>query len=190
MRVRIVVALLFVFVFAYGARALAQPQNPLVGAWERVSAKNDEGIDVQPPEPVAFVIFTADGYFSQTVIPTGRTKLKKPLEDMTKEELLHRFQNLFAWRGTYTVSGNTLTRRIISHTNPNIEGTEFVQEFRIDGDLLILTRPGTKFETRFRRAKQGWTTGADTYWSSSGTRLLSPPRMWNTIGVHSHPTMA
>jgi hypothetical protein len=38
MRVRIVVALLFVFVFAYGARALAQHQNPLVGSWERFSA--------------------------------------------------------------------------------------------------------------------------------------------------------
>ena len=155
MRVRIVVALLFACVFAYGARALAQHQTPLVGAWERLSLKNAEGVDIQPPEPAAFVIFSTDGYFSQTVIPTGRDKLKKPLEDMTKEELLHRFQNLFAWRGTYTVSGNTLTRRIISHTNPNIEGTEFVQEFRIEGDLLILTRPGSKFEARFRRAQQG-----------------------------------
>ena len=153
MRVRIGVALLFVCVFAYGVRALAQNQNPLVGAWERFSLKNDEGVDIQPPEPAAFVIFTADGYFSQTVIPTGRDKLKKPLEDMTKDELLHRFQNLFAWRGTYTVSGNTLTRRIIAHTNPNIEGTELVQAFRLEGDLLILTRPGSKFETRFRRAQ-------------------------------------
>ena len=155
MRVRIVVALLFVFVFAYGASTLAQHQNPLVGAWERFSLKNDEGVDIQPPEPAAFVIFTADGYFSQTVIPTGRNKLKKPLEDLTKDELLHRFQNLFACRGTYTVSGNTLTRRIISHTNPHIEGAELVQEFRLEGDLLILTRPGSKFEARFQRAKQG-----------------------------------
>jgi len=155
MRVRIVVALLFVCVFAYGARALAQHQNPLVGAWERLSAKNAEGVDIQPPEPAAFVIFSADGYFSQTVIPTGRNKLKKPLDDLTKDELLNRFQLLFAWQGTYTVSGNTLTRRIISHTNPNVEGTQFVQEFRLDGDLLILTRPGSKFEARFRRAKQG-----------------------------------
>ena len=154
MRVRMVVALLLVCVFSYGASALAQHQNPLVGAWERFSLKNDEGVDMQPPEPVAFVIFTADGYFSQTVIPTGRNKLKKPLEDMTKDELLHRFQNLFAWCGTYTVSGNTLTRRIISHTNPNIEGTELVQEFRLEGDLLIWTRPGSKAEARLRRAKQ------------------------------------
>src|SRR5262245_6905641 len=155
MRVRIVVSLLLVCVFAYGASALAQHQNPFVGAWERVSAKNDEGIDVQPPEPVAFVIFSADGYFSQTVIPTGRNKLKKPLEDMTKAELLHRFQLLFACFGTFTVFAKTLTRRIISHTNPNIEGTELVQEFRIEGDLLILTRPGSKAEARFQRAKQG-----------------------------------
>ena len=155
MRTQIVVSVLFVFVFAYGASAVAQNQNPLVGAWERFSLKNDEGVDIQPPEPAAFVIFTADGYFSQTVIPTGRNKLKKPLEDLTKEELLHRFQNLFAWRGTYTVSGNTLTRRIISHTNPNIEGTELVQEFRLEGDLLIWTRPGSKAEARLRRAQQG-----------------------------------
>jgi hypothetical protein len=53
------------------------------------------------------------------------------------------------------VSGNTLTRRIISHTNPNLEGTEFVQEFRIEGDLLILTTPGSKAEARFQRAQQG-----------------------------------
>jgi len=155
MRVRIVVSLLLVCVFAYGASALAQNQNPLVGAWERVSAKNDEGVDVQPPVPAAFVIFSADGYFSQTVIPTGRNKLKKPFEDMTKDELLHRFRLLFAWFGTYTVSGNTLTRRIITHTDPNLEGIEFVQELRIDGDLLILTRPGSKAEARFRRAQKG-----------------------------------
>jgi Lipocalin-like domain len=155
MRVRIVVSLLFVYVFAYGVSALAQPQNPLVGAWERLALKNAEGVDIQPPEPAAFVIFSADGYYSQTVIPTGRNKLKKPLEDLTKDELLHRFQLLFAWRGTYTVSGNTLTRRIISHTNPNLEGTEFVQEFRIEGDLLILTTPGSKAEARFQRAQQG-----------------------------------
>src|SRR3989442_14252783 len=133
MRVRIVVALLFVCIFAYGASALAQNQNPLVGAWERFSLKNDEGVDIQPPEQAAFVIFTADGYFSQTVIPTGRNKLKKPLEDLTKQELHHRFQNLFPCRGTYTLSGNTLTRRIISHTNPTIEGPELVQEFPIEG---------------------------------------------------------
>src|SRR5215471_12478727 len=156
MRVRIVVSLLLVCVFAYGASVLAQNQPLLVGAWERLSLKNAEGVDIQPPEPAAFVIFSADGYYSQTVIPTGRNKLKKPLEDMTKEELLNRFQLLFAWRGTYTVSGNTLTRRIISHSNPNVEGTELVQEFRIEGDdLLILTRPGSKAEARFRRAQKG-----------------------------------
>src|SRR5215468_10838299 len=84
MRVRIVVSLLFVCVSAYAASALAQNQTPLVGAWERLSLKNAEGVDIQPPEPAAFVIFSADGYYSQTVIPTGRNKLKKPLEDMTK----------------------------------------------------------------------------------------------------------
>src|SRR5215475_5201828 len=97
MSLRIVVSLLIVCVFVYGASALAQNQNPLVGEWERLSLTNAEGVDIQPPEPAAVVIFSADGYYSQTVIPTGRNKLKKPFEDITKEELLNRFQLLFAW---------------------------------------------------------------------------------------------
>lgn len=107
----------------------------------------------QPPGPAAFVIFSANGYFSQTAIPTGRNKIDKPLDQMTREELLGRFQAVIARRGTYTVSGNRLTRKDVSHTNPNTEGSDAVQDFRIEGDFPILTTPGNKAEARFRRVK-------------------------------------
>ena len=72
---------------------------------------------------------------------------------MTKEELVERFQRLEARRGTYTVAGNKLTRRNVSHGDPNQDGTEATQEFRIEGGVLILTTPTSKAEARFRRAK-------------------------------------
>lgn len=157
MRLKLLAALVFLFVIAIGVTwspaVNAQGQNALVGAWERVSLKNAEGAVTQPPAPAAFVIFSADGFFSQTAIPTGRKKLDKPVEQMTKEELVERFQRLEARRGTFTVAGNKLTRRSVSHGDSNQEGTEQTQEFRIEGGVLILTSPASKAEARFRRAK-------------------------------------
>jgi hypothetical protein len=133
----------------------ARAQSPLVGAWERVSLVDGEGKPTQPPAPAAFLLFTADGFFSQSGIPTGRAKTSKPLDQMSKEELLQRFNRLETRRGTYTVSGNRLTRRNVAHGDPNQEGTEQVQLFRIEGGMLILSSadPKQKNEARFRRAK-------------------------------------
>lgn len=149
--VGVAVALLLGFTIALPA----QTQTPLVGAWERISLLNAEGKATQPPSPAAFLVFTADGFFSQSAIPTGRSKVNKPLEQMTKEEVLQRFNRLEARRGTYTVTGNRLTRRNIAHGDPNQEGTEQVQLFRVDGSTLILSSsdPKSKGEARFRRAK-------------------------------------
>ena len=81
--------------------------------------------------------------------------MDKPVKDMTKEELVARFDNVIARRGTYKVEGNKLTRRDVVHTNPTTEGTDGVQTFRIEGDVLILgnTDPVNKGENRFRRVK-------------------------------------
>jgi hypothetical protein len=133
----------------------AQTPNPLVGAWERVSLLDADGKAIQPPLPPAFVIFSADGFFSQTAVSTGRSKVDKALDQLTKEELFQRFNRLEARRGTYTIAGNRLTRRNIVHSNPNQEGSESVQLFRIEGGMLILSSadPKLKNEARFRRAK-------------------------------------
>src|SRR5262245_51287273 len=91
-------------------------------------------------------IFSANGYYSQTAIPPNRPKIEKPLTEMTKEELIARFQGVVARRGTYKIEGNKLTRRDMANTTPNLEGTDQVQVFRIEGDVLILgnTDPADK----------------------------------------------
>jgi len=133
----------------------AQNAKALVGTWERFSIQDDEGKAWEERTVRAFLLFGEDGHYSQTTIPAGREKLKKPLQEMTKEELLSRFAGVSAEYGNYTVAGNILTRKRLTVTNPNDEGKDFVQVFRIEGDTLIVTfpTPGSKGEARFRRAK-------------------------------------
>jgi hypothetical protein len=158
--VRVLPTLSILVASLVSASALAaQSPHPIVGAWERFSIKDSTGTDVSPPPPAAFTIFSAEGFYSQTAVPKGRPKLQKPLADYTKEELLARFTGTEARHGQYTVSVSrkTLTRTYTSSTNPNAEGgAPQVQNFRIDGDVLILTSvtPGNKSEARFRRAKK------------------------------------
>lgn len=153
---RVLLTLSFLVASLANAGNRAEAQGPIVGAWERFAMKDSTGTDVQTQPPAAFTIFSADGFYSQTAIPTGRPKLTKPLADYTKDELLSRYNRTEARRGRYTVSGNTLTRTYVSSLNANDEGRDpQVQRFRIEGDVLILTStsPTNKSEVRFRRAK-------------------------------------
>lgn len=130
----------------------AQSGSPLVGAWERFSVINPQGTP-QPQAPPSFVIFSADGYFSQTAVTVGRPKIDKPLPELTREELLARFQNAQIRRGTYRVAGDRLTRIDVVNLDPNQEGSEQTQRFRIEGDVLVLNNLDSKAEARFRRMK-------------------------------------
>ncbi len=148
-----VIALTFTLASLSAGNA-APNQKAFVGTWERFSIKDDEGKASEGPTVRSFLLFSADGHYSQTTIPAGREKLNKPLQEMTKEELLNRFVGVRAVYGTYTVTGNKLTRKNITLTNPNDEGKDFIQMFRFEGDVLILTSAtGTKSEARFRRVK-------------------------------------
>jgi hypothetical protein len=147
--------LLFVALGLVGTATTARAQNALVGAWERTSLLDADGKSIQPPQAPAFLVLTADGFFAQMAVPAGRPKVDRPVDQLTREELVARFNYLEARRGTYTVSGNRLTRRDVVHSNPVQQGAEQIQLFRIEGDTLILsaTTPGRRNEARFRRVK-------------------------------------
>ncbi len=49
------------------------------------------------------------------------------------------------------MSGNVLTRTDVIAANPNQQGNPTVQQFRFEGDLLILTQEANEAEARFRR---------------------------------------
>ena len=135
------------------ADANAPNRKAFVGAWERIYTSNNEGIPIEGPNVRSHLVFSADGHFAQASNPSGREKLDKPVKEMTKEELLNRFEFISSSYGDYSIAGDLLTRKQISNVNPNTEGKDFSQRFRFEGDLLILNSTTTKSEVRFRRLK-------------------------------------
>src|SRR4051794_19517097 len=129
---------LFIFVCL---PAMAQSTNPLVGVWERISLMRGT-TEGQPPAAPEFLIVSADGYFSESELPEGREKVNKPLDQMTKEELVARFSRTAASRGTYTIVGNVFSRKHIADLNPTAEGSDQVRSFRFEGDILVLYAGG------------------------------------------------
>ena len=76
---------------AFSATASAPNQKALVGTWERISLKDQDG-QLNTGAAASRLIFSADGYYAQVGIPSGRAKLNKPLQEMTKEELLSLYE--------------------------------------------------------------------------------------------------
>jgi hypothetical protein len=136
--------------------AIAQTGDPIAGAWERLSMKN-----VKTGEMVRFVpppmhIIYSDGQFVFFQANGGRPRLQKPRDEMTKEELWER-SNLAGQYGTYRISGNKLMLNVVSAADPLNEGLEITQEFRVDGDSLVVIGTNTRgetYETRFRRLRR------------------------------------
>ena len=125
--------------------AFAQNSNPLVGSWERIKA--------DPPAQPAFLMFSNDGFFTMTILPAGRPKSNKPLRELTREELIVRYELLVARRGPYRVEGNRLLRNDAAHHNPNLVGRDVVDLWRIEGDTLILSDVQGKDNGWYKRAK-------------------------------------
>lgn len=153
MRVRNFILGVLALTLLGSASAIAQAQKSVVGVWERISLKDREGKVTQPPATPQIAIFSADGRFMQTAVFTGRKKDKKAIKDMSKEELLERYERVVVRYGTYKLSGDKLVRKDLFHSDPNTEGRETDQTIRFEGDMIILGYAGTKFEARFRRVK-------------------------------------
>lgn len=149
--------------------AMAQSTNPLVGVWERISLMRGT-TQGQPPAAPEFLIISADGYFSESELPEGREKVNKPLDQMTKEELVARFQRTAASRGTYTIQGNVLTRKHIADLNPSAEGSDQVRNFRFDGDILVLSAGGPPQVSAAGRGTGGAEPGATGGAQAGGRR--------------------
>ena len=128
----------------FAINSLAQTANPLIGTWHNLAA---------PPAPQVLLIIGPDGYYAQIAIPLGRSKPKNDFDHRTREELMKQFGGVRASYGTYKVAGNTLTRMRTASEDPATEGTELVQEFGFEGDVLVLKNHGAKGESRFRRMK-------------------------------------
>lgn len=117
----------------------AEHKSPLVGTWHNVT---------QPQFPQAVLIIGADGYYSQIAVSPNRNKPQHDFDHRTREELAKQFGGLRASWGTWKVVGNMLVRTVTASEDPGLEGTEMSQEFRFDGEILVV---GSQHGSRFRR---------------------------------------
>lgn len=147
--------LVLVGVMLLPVNALAQAKDPIAGAWEQVSSKNlTTGESQQPATPPLHLIYS-DGHYVQFTAAANRAKGNTPRAQMTKEQLIERY-NVQGQYGTYRVAGSKLTRKIISAAAPDNEGRESTTDFRTEGDMLIVVSKnadGQSTEARYRRLK-------------------------------------
>ena len=121
---------------------LAQTKSPVVGTWHNIT---------KPQFPQAVMLIGEDGYFSQIAISPSRSKPAHDFDHRTKAELAKQFGGFRASYGTWKIVDSKLVRTLIASEEPGSEGKETAQEFRFDGEILVLGGP--QHETRFRRMK-------------------------------------
>src|SRR5262245_60464337 len=140
-------------------KAEAQNRLPFEGVWEEISSVNPnrasganagregrEGREGRAGAPGSTTTPNAmrrtfiDGYYSLSNAAGGRKPLTKSVPEMTKEELLDRFQSLQVQDGTYEViaPNRILIKRRLSQF-PQNHNTEQVMEWKVTGDQLSLT---------------------------------------------------
>jgi hypothetical protein len=109
----------------------------LVGTWER-TALTVNGQPVTGTTLPQWLLLGEDGWFHQTVMPTGRTNPGKPLQQYTSVDYVAAYAGLSAARGTYDVIGSNLIRQHAANLDPNLTGWTEAADFTLRGEVLTL----------------------------------------------------
>jgi len=78
------------------------------------------------------------------------------MEQYAADDYVKSFAGVAATRGTYSVSGNTLTRKVVASVDPTVAGSEVRGEFTVAGDSITLrgtSSRGIRFESVFSKLK-------------------------------------
>ena len=139
MRYKSRLLLLSSVILALGLAAQAQSKNGFVGVWEEVGGTNAKG---EPETGNAGMrrIFTAEGYYSIAFGRqcSGTQVVDKPLQELTKEQILDRLRCVIAQDGSFTVDGDkmNITRR--SAQAPQNVGTKQTMQWKVENGELSL----------------------------------------------------
>ena len=118
----------------------------LYGTWKLVSftqrfVATGETIDVFGRNPKGFLSYSRDGRMNAILVKDVRPK-QADMAQATTEDKVQLFSSMYAYAGTFTVDGNTVTHHVDISWNENWTGTDQVRNVRLDGDrLYISTNP-------------------------------------------------
>jgi hypothetical protein len=132
----------------------------LVGAWicHRWSIRYADGQVTRPfgLRPHGFILYTADGFMSATIMAAGRKAFRaKNPRDASEAERAHAFAGYFSYAGRWRLSRGRIEHEVLAALNPGLVGTSQWREVRLEGSRLTLAAV-EKTATGLRRHEIEW----------------------------------
>ena len=90
--------------------------------------------------PYGFINYGQDGRMLLLVVSDNRPKVPD-LTEMTDQLRLELFKTMFAYGGTYTYNGKTVTHHVEISSDEQRTGTDQVREVKFEGNRVILSTP-------------------------------------------------
>lgn len=125
------------------AATKAATTQGVVGAWSLVSFDVDEGKGKEKPrfgpDPVGYLIYSANARMAAVLAGTHRPDLKSPdgtsaSEAQRSEALL----NFLAYAGRYDIRGDRVFHHVEVSVFTNLMGTTLERQFKLEGDTLTI----------------------------------------------------
>ena len=115
----------------------------IVGAWSLVSFDVDEGKGVEKPrfgpDPVGYLIYSADARMSAVLAGRHRPSLTSPSgASSSEQQRTQSLSNFLAYGGRYEVRGNRVFHHVEVSVFTNLVGTTLEREFTIAGETLTI----------------------------------------------------
>lgn len=115
----------------------------IVGAWSLVSFDVDEGKGKEKPrfgpDPVGYLIYSADARMAAVLGGSQRPPLKSPAGAASSEESrTQSLLNFLAYAGRYEIRGDRVFHHVEVSVFTNLMGTTLERQFALQGDTLTI----------------------------------------------------
>jgi hypothetical protein len=121
----------------------ADAREGIVGAWSLVSFDVDEGKGKEKPrfgpDPVGYLIYSADARMAAVLAGTHRPVLSSPAGTAQSEESrTQALLNFLAYAGRYEVRGDRVFHHVEVSVFTNLMGTTLERQFTLQDDTLTI----------------------------------------------------
>ena len=128
---------------ANAAPAVAAPPAALIGAWALETFVTDQPKGGERPRfgpnPVGYLIYTADGHMSATLMGSHRALLPAPDgSSATRGEVTSSLSNFLSYAGRYEIRGNHVFHHVEVSVFTNLVGTTLERKFDLSGNVLTI----------------------------------------------------
>ncbi|HEY6325724.1 MAG TPA: lipocalin-like domain-containing protein [Candidatus Cybelea sp.] len=123
--------------------AVAAEPTGVVGAWSLVSFNVDEGKATQEPrfgpEPVGYLMYTAQARMAAVLGGTHRPELRSPAGTSASEtQRSASLRNFLAYAGRYEIRGDRVFHHVEVSVFTDLVGVTLERQFKITGDTLTI----------------------------------------------------